>query len=426
MKMILKNSEILFHCFSRRIPVLSFCIQRRGTNLWFRRTMELALDFDVLEDEPEQVIHHVLSTSYNMGKGPLWLARVVNLSPDQPSPRGIRARNHSLVLFGIMHAITDGTTNLTICKEFVDIINNFLKGNTLIHDPYSFSSPHAEKLVHSTIVSRFKMVTDRTYKFILQGCERKTTFNGVLPLPKNYIPDTHVITHVFSEEVSQKLIARCKENKTTVHSCIVTAANISHFDIVQRKASSPVEKVVVHYGDCINLRRYYPEQDKQHIGCHITTVEQKCIISSEGRKDFWKTAREARTRLHESLTDKSCLKPLSCIKYAFLLLLINMFKNKAKKRNLTFASFITTNLKDVTQDLSEQDLDDPVQVTDIFRCCSNLVCGSIFSLTFHTFRRRLYLSFDCFTNKIPIERGQELFDILNANLTDLALTGTLT
>ena len=220
-----------------------------------------------------------------------------------------------------------------------------------------------------------------------------------------------------------------KEHKTTVHSCIVTAANISCFDIVQSKVSSPVEKVVVHYGDAINLRRYYPEQDKQHIGCHITTVEQKCIISSEGRKDFWKTAREARTRLHESFTDKSCLKPLSCIKYASLLFLINMFKNKAKKkkkRNLTFASFMTTNLKDVTQDLSEQDLDVPVQVTDLFRCGSNLVCGSLFTCIFHTFRRRLYLSFDCFTNKITIERGQELFDILSANLTDLALTGTLT
>ena len=417
---------MILHFFSRRIPVLSFCIQRRGTNLWFRGTMELALDFDVLEDEPEQVIHHVLSTSYNMGKGPLWLARVVNLSPDQPSPRGIRARNHSLVLFGIMHAITDGTTNLTICKEFVNILNNLLKGNSLIHDPYSLSSPHAEKLAQSTIVSRFKLITNRTYKFILKGYERKTTFNGVLPLPKNYIPDTHVISHVFSEEISQKLIARCKANKTTVHSCIVTAANISHFVIVQRKSTSPVGSIVIYYIDCINLRRYYPEQDKEHIGCHVTVFEQKCIISSAGRKDFWKTARNARTRLHESLTDKSCLKTLPCFKYGFSFFLINMLKNKAKKRNLTIGSFMTTNLKDVTQDLSEQDLDDPVQVTDLFRCGSNLVCGSLFTLTFHTFRRRLYLSFDCSTNKIPIERGQELFDILSANLTDLALTGTLT
>ena len=426
MQIVLIISDILFHSFSRRIPVLSFCIQRRCTNLWFRRTMELVLDFDVLEGEPEQVIHHVLNTSYNMGKGPLWLARVVNLSPDQPSPRGIRAENQSLVLFGIMHAITDGTTNLTICKEFVGILNDLLKRNSLINDPYSLSSPHAEKLVHSTIVSRFKMVSNRTYKFILQGYERKTTFNGLLPLPKNYIPNTHIISHVFNEEVSQKLIDRCKENKTTVHSCIVTAANISYFDIVQRKSSSPVEKVVVYYCDAINLRRYYPEQDKEHIGCHITVVEQKCIISSEERKDFWKTAREARSRLHGSITDKSCLKSLSCIKYAFLLFLINMLKNKTKKRNLTFGSFITTNLKDVTETLSEQDLDDPVQVTDLFRCSSSFVCGSSFTLIFHTFRRRLYLSFDCYTNKISIERGQELFDILRANLTDLALTGTLT
>ena len=335
------------------------------------------------------------------------------------------ASNHTVIIFGISHPITDVSTNLVICKEFVDILNDLMKGIPVSGQTYSLSPPYAEKLATSTPFLRLKIRMKKTYKYLLQGFEKKTTFNGLLPLNPNCLPDTRVISHIFSEEISQKLISQCKENQTTVHSCIVTAANASYFDLIRRKSSGPVKEVTVYYADAINLRRYYPQQRKEHIGCHVTAVEQKCVLSMEELKDFWETARKGKASLHESLANKSCLDALPDMKEISLVFLINKYRNKRKKKILTYGSYITTNMGDVTKILSGLHPNDPVHVTDWYRFATSTVCGSSLSISFQTFRKRLYLSFDCYKNKISNENAQELFDILKAKVTSLALSGSI-
>ena len=352
------------------------------------------------------------------------MVRMVNLSPDHESPRGIRTENQSVVIFGILHAITDGTTNLTICKELIDILNDLMKGNPVMFEPYFLSFPHAEKLVTSTRSFLCKYLLKHSFKVCIRNFNKKTTFNGVLPLATNYEVESRYVGHVFSIQISQQLITKCKEHRVSVHSCIVTAANASFFDLAMKKSQDEKNKINVYYADTINLRRFYPECAKEHIGCHITVQEQKCVMSREERQNFWLTARNAGQTLHESLANKSCLNVIPIVKWSTMIAPLNIYFNKKKTCNKTDNHYITTNMGDVTKLIGECDPEDPIQVTDLYRCTSGELGGALFILTCHTFRKRLYLSIDYFSNKITDEVAKEYFGILKENIYILATSNT--
>ena len=381
-------------------------------------------DIDVSHDDVDQVLHKGQNSSYNLKTGPLWKVRMVNLSPDHESPRGIRTENQSVIIFEIHHAITDGTTNLTICKELIDILNDLMKGNPVRFEPYSLSFPHAEKLVTSTRSFQCKYFLKRSFKVGVRNFNKKTTFNGVLPLAENYEVESRYLGHVFSTQVSQQLITKCKQHKVSVHSCIVTAANSSFFDLAMKKFQGEKNKINVYYVDNINLRRFYPKCEKEHIGCHITFQEQKCGMSREERQNFCLTAKNAGKTLHESLADKSCLNLIPIVKWATMIAPLNIYFNKKKSCNKTDSHYITTNMGDVTKLIGDCDPEDPIQVTDLYRSTSGELGGALFTLACHTFRKKLYLSIDYYSNKITDEVAEEYFGILKENIYILANSNT--
>lgn len=409
----------------RRIPILNVCMQRRGTQLWYRRVSKISIDFDIQDDDPNNVVQQVLGKTYNLKKGPLWSVRMVPLAEDHPTPRGICAKNQVVIIFGVLHAITDASTNMIICKELVNILNDLKKGRPVEDKPYLFCPPHAEKLVDSTKTFLFKYFLKRFYNVLVLDFNKKTTFNGVLPLAKNYKVETRVLNYVFSEEITEKLIARCKENKATIHSCIVTCANVSYLDIAQQKSSETLDEVAIYYSDSINLRRYYPKTETEHIGCHITICEQQASISTEGRQDFWRSARSSKAALHASLSDKNCLKIMPIMRWAAIVFPFNIYHNKKRTRNLTDSHYITTNMGDVSNIIGDNNPDEPVHINDIFRSVNGEQCGHYFALSCETFRKRMHLSIDYYSNKMTDETASEYFDILKRNLTDLALNGVL-
>ena len=411
-------------CF-RRIPVMNICIQRRGSHLWYRRVQKTVIDFDVLHDDTMNVFAKVHGGTYDIGKGPLWRARMVTLPTGEESPRGVVAKHHSMIVFGVLHAITDATTNLIIVKELVTILNDILKGRPISSLPYPLAAPHAEKQVEVTKSYLAKYFCKRFYNVLVLDFNKKTTFGGLLPLPKDYVVDTRILKHVFDEEITKKLISKCKENNTTVHSCVVTAANAAYMDIASEKTKNLVEQIGMYYTDSINLRRYYPKQEREHIGCHITMHEQKTIMSADSKSNFWSTARNSKATLHEDLSSKSCLKIIPIIKWCAILFPINIYRNKKGSRNLTDSHYITTNMGDVTKILDEPSDDDPVHVTDIFRSANGEQAGHLFTLTCNTFRKRIYLSVDYYSNKMTDSQASDFFNNMNLKLISLAEKGEL-
>lgn len=372
-----------------------------------------------------KVFHKVQAGTYDLSKGPMWRARMVLLPPGEASPRGVVAKNHAMLVFGVQHSITDATTNLLICKEFVSILNDMLKGRPISAKPYPLAAPLAENLIDSSKTYLCKYFFKRFFNVLVLDFNKKTTFRGLLPLPKNYVVETRILKHVFDEDITRKLISRCKENNTTVHSCIVTATNAAYLDIANQKTKDMVDKVVMYYTDSINLRRYYPQTEREHIGCHITMHEQKTVMSTEGKANFWSTARNSKAALHEDLAGKDCLKVIPIIKWAAIVFPFNIYRNRKGSCNVTDSHYITTNMGDVTKIVGEGSPEDSVRVSDIFRSANGEQAGHLFTLTCHTFRKRFYLSIDYYGNKMLDSQANELFNDMKLKITQLAQKGCI-
>jgi len=414
----------------RRIAILNLCIQRRGLQPWFRRVDQTTIDFEESTEDAMEVFHKVRDQPYDIINGPLWLCRMVRVPDGEANPRGITAKFHTMVVFGIHHSITDASTNLFICNEFIGILNDILRGRQIVDRPCPFSLQHAEKITNTPRSYLMKIFIKRFYKLLILDFTKRTTFDGIIPLPKYSAAETSTISHIFDEKTTQSLLKICKENKTTVHACILTAVNAAYLDVVNSKSKKRVDSIDIFYIDCIDLRRYYPNNpsDVPYLGCHITLHEQQTVASTQSSKNnFWHTTRALKMALHEDINDKQCIKILPFLRYGAILFPINYLRNKNKTSNMTDCHYITTNMGDCTKSMDASiDPSDPVQVTDIFRSVSGEISGHYFVLTFHTFRKRLYVSFDYFTNKMSAEQASSLFENMKANLFRVAENGSLT
>ncbi|XP_018026692.1 uncharacterized protein LOC108682092 [Hyalella azteca] len=408
-----------------RIPVLSTCIDRRGTRFWYKRMAQTVIDFEVCDEDTAKVLFDVQASSYNLSTGPLWKVRMVRMRPDEESPRGVVDENQTMIAFGILHVITDATTNLIICKELVNIINDLLQNRPISSPSYTLSAPHAEPLVDSTKSYLLAYFWKRFFKVIVFDFNKKTTFKGLVPLPKNYAVETRVKKHVFPEDVTSNLIKKCKENSVTVHSFLVTVANVAYYDVARQRTKENVEEVNMYYTDCINLRRFYPQQEKEHIGCHITMYEQKATVSAAKMVDFWGTAKTIKEKLHQDIAQKTCLKVIPIIKWATIIFPFNIYRNRKRACNITDSHYITTNMGDVTELVGTSDAKDPVHISDIYRSVNGEQAGHLFTYTCHTFRKRLYVSIDYCGNKMTDTQATEFFNDMIQKITNLATNGTL-
>jgi len=211
-----------------------------------------------------------------------------------------------------------------------------------------------------------------------------------------------------------------------VHACLVAAANAAYLSIASRKSEKPIENLEVHYTDCIDLRRFYPESSKTTLGCHITMYEQNTKVSSSNEKtSFWQTAKQLKEKLHQDIKDHQCLELLPVLRWGALLFPINSLKNKKGSSNYTTTNYLTTNMGDVTKYMEDVSEKEPVQVTDIFRSVNCEHAGHSFNLTFHTFRNRFYLSIDYFSNKMTDHLASRLFDQIKMYLLFLTQEGTV-
>ncbi|KAF2351642.1 Condensation domain [Trinorchestia longiramus] len=409
----------------QRIPVLNTCIQRRGARCWFRRMTQNVVDLDIRNDDTADVLSDVRNTTYDLTTGPLWTVKLVKVPPGEENQRGVVHENQYLIAFGVLHVITDATTNMIICKEFVNILNDLLQNRPISSPFYSLSPPFAEPLVDATKSYLANYFMKRFFKVIILDFNKKTTFKGLNPLPKNYEVETRVKKHVFSEEVTRKLIQACKANGVTVHSCIVTVANVAYYDVARRRTSENVDKVQMYYSDAINLRRFYPKQEQEHMGCHVTMHEQKTVVTAEKMADFWGTAMAEKEKLHHDLTNKTCLKVIPIIKWASIIFPFNIYRNRKRTCNVTDSHYVTTNMGDVTNLVGTCDPEDPVHISDIYRTVNGEQAGHFFTLTCHTFRKRFYLSIDYSTNKMTDTQASTFFDDMVTKIDNLAEKGTV-
>ena len=96
----IKIQSIKWQQFFRKIPQLRFCIVKFKGEFWFKLIDNFKMDFEVIDaKDPMDIFEELTAAQYDMTKGPLWKARIVE------SKNGV-----SVFHFAFQHVIGDGVT----------------------------------------------------------------------------------------------------------------------------------------------------------------------------------------------------------------------------------------------------------------------------------------------------------------------------
>ena len=389
---------------------MQLCLSKHGLQIWLKRIKDFKIDFEKSGKDIMEVFHEMINANFDLWKGPLWKVKMTSVMNKKST------KKYSIgLVFCVQHTITDGTTNMRICRETVEILNQLKKGQQVVPkmvplskniDDFYDCTPTIAFLA-KTFLKKFNLT-------ILKGFQRKASFDGHLEMPIPEKGETKVLFDDFTEAETKNLVKMCREAKITVHSFIVTLTNFALMTVVQ--ANSPNEplglKNITAF-HCVNLRRYFSSDQADALGCHISWLENKNQVSLNDIKDVWGSARKIHSSLKEDLeVKKTHLMMLPILHYAGLIFPFNKFLSKRGYKHKTDCHYVTTNMGNLKTLLPEPSEGDDIEISYMVRGVSSHLSNNPFLLTFHTFRNRFMISVDYYTCKMKDENAKEFFSIL--------------
>lgn len=351
-----------------------------------------------------------------MHNGPLWKGILV------PVKETSGKICYALVL-GVQHVITDAFTNYVLIADLVKRINQFSQANaTKIDDQlkncrYNLDTnfPSCPSIQHSdaSFMSTMETVLSQTSDMIaLNIFDRQNMIHKLTKMRDRGNTDIKLsfIRKQLNVETTLKLIRCCQHNNTTMHQAVVTAFNSSLFRIFKSHFSND-KPTKVSYRNCVNLRRYYEQSDKNILGCHVSYQDQTVIVKKDDINKFWEISAKDKDILHHDLTNKTPLHIISSLPHFINFMRINYIFEKMSWPNLLDSYYVTSNMGDIShffQDNTEQDV--PFKIVDALRVGSGELGGQLSTLIFHTFQGQLELTCDCYHNKLGPEIVEEILD----------------
>nr|XP_045599722.1 uncharacterized protein LOC123759029 [Procambarus clarkii] len=408
---------------ARQTAVLQLCVEWRGLWPWFRRMKALLVPFKVDHDNTMSVYYKMQQMSYDMSRGPLWKARLVPLPPRSPGCY------EAVLVIAAHHCITDGVTNMVLCRETLEVLNAIMSCRQHKVIPRLVIPNIAEEYVSfKDCFYVLKYFCSQFYCCLIRNYNKKLYFNGALQQPATRLAITKVLHKEYTVETSRKLLLRCKEAGVTVHSCVVAAANLAMLSVAQKYSSRKLDAALIKVMNCVNMRRYCPQEYKESPGCHISLEEQERLIRSSdasSKEDFWCLAKIINDDLKRSLiVDKIPIKNYPLALPSTLSLHINHQLTRLGRKHRTNCHFVTTNMGDL-RDLLPGKYDGPVEITNLLRSVSSELTGNPFTVVFHTFLERFMISLDYYTTKVTDEVAELFFFTLTNYITNIAHHGTV-
>ena len=408
------------------MPQLNLCVKRRGLKLWHCRVEESTIDFDMVKEGPQAALKQVEDAAYNMSKGPLWKIRMAHLSPGEASPRGVVAKHQSLIALGIHHSISDATSNMFMLKELVRVLNDLLAEIPITITAYPLGRPlPTSSYIKNTmffIIEFILRISVLVYYMLFESMFN--TFRVSHPLSYDEQNETKNISHVFSQEVSQKLLAKCKENKVTLNSCFNTALNVSFQDI-QKEKGNP-EEYSCRITTVLNTRLHRnPQKGETHLGSHATGIEQAIPVTKKLKENFWSSAKAYGDSIRRNIAERTFVKYFPLIKFMVIIAFVNELKQTFNFPNVIEAYYLSTNIGEMSSSFKEPDPNDRIQVVDVTFSTTASKSAHLTIVLLHSFRKRLYVQLNYYNNRMNDDDAKRYFSILKSNIIQIAEKGYL-
>ncbi|XP_069180962.1 uncharacterized protein [Procambarus clarkii] len=404
---------------AQQTDVMQLCVQWWGLWPWFRRIKGLLIPFKVEHDDVMSVYYKILRRPYEMSRGPLWRARLVPLPSRSPG------RYEAVLMIAAHHCITDGLTNMVLCRETLEVLNAIMSGRQHTVSSGMLMPNIAEE--HVTMrdwLFALKMFCSKLYG--ITNYSTKLYFDGALQQPATSLPITKVLHKEYTVETSQQLRQRCETANVTVYSCTLAAAYLAMLSVVQKDSKKLQSEALINGVNCFNMRPYYSQEYEQSPGCHISLEEHEFLVRScdaQSKANFWCLAICLNSRLKRNfILDKTPItnSPL----FSTLMLHINLLLTSLGCKHCTDSHFATTNMGDL-RDLLPGKYDGPVEITNLLRSVSSEIMGHPFNLSFHTFLERFMISLDYCTTNVTDEMAELFFSTLTNYITNIAHHGTV-
>ncbi|XP_068205809.1 uncharacterized protein [Palaemon carinicauda] len=407
-----------------KTQVLHVCVEWRGMRPWFKRMDEFVYDFEVVEADVMSVFYTILHKQYNMTKGPLWGARLVPIPQESPD-----SLHRAALIFTAHHCITDGHTNMSFCRDTLELLNASMTGRV-----YEVPLRPIIPAKCDSLMSKkdwyyvFRYFWSKMFDAIIRDYSSKLYFGGALVQPQTKVAATKILRANFTVEETKELISHCKAAGVTVHSCIMATANLALLQTVKQRAKYRVDAARINSVNCINMRRYFPAEMKDASGCHISLEEKEMLIQSSAAKtkeQFWSLVKVFHKNLNDSLNvHYAPIKNSPLFRPSTILLHANYELTKRGRKNRTDNHMISTNMGNLKHILPGT-YDGPVEISDILRSVSSELTGNPFTLVFHTFRDKFMISVDYYTTKMTDEAAFQFYNNLVTYIGNIAHYGTV-
>lgn len=392
---------------------LRVVVKEREGRPWWCEMERQAVDVDeVTESEVGDIMdimEELVRRRYKLYEGPLWFVRFLRLSDCDENYNKDKNQYKYVCFFGFHHSLSDGTTNMTFCRVFLEVLNDLLKNIPVdVGEIGRFAVPlqdsqcegASSKLwLRSVLVRRF-------FKAILAWGFYVRNFTRLFPMPAMKSASTRTLYHELDQDTTLKLALRCKMEGVTVNSAFTAAANLALYQmIISRQASMGTTHI--NCLQAVNMRRYWPRQLQCDAhGCHISLIDACFLTDRRHLDEFWEYCREVHRGLKHHLEESRTalvLQPIS--RHLILVISFNWLLDKLGFTSSNDNHYTVTNMGNLSKTFSGSGSE--VEATRLLRTVSCHFMPTLCQHTLQTFRGRLCYSLDYYTQKLTRETASQ-------------------
>ena len=304
------------------MPYLRLCIEKKEKEVRFRERRDpYLLDFLELKTGSWRDNHAtVLRSNFDTEEGPLWRCRLQNLEDDGVHLNGVmggedhndsKLANRSVLMFGIHHCISDGTSTCKMLGILAKLINNIQEGI----DPQAELNYDIMQPMDVLCKEDLKWKIREDIPYTLYQAQNvllsRATFSRYYPPDKTVPPATKMIPIQFTKAETKELVLKCKKEQVTVNSALTFIAAYANYSMIYEKCSKSHQKYIVPH--CVNCRRYVNAKHCDFFGNYVLVLEDNMHCNYDMTVGgIWETAKDMSASFHERLDGKMPLKYIRC------------------------------------------------------------------------------------------------------------------
>ena len=282
-------------------------IVRYKKHLYFRTKISNNIDLRVVKkvdsEEWQEIVYEEMNQAIDSNKGLIRVVLVHILSE----------KNISYLITTVHHAIADGLSSIQLHSEILTYCEKTVSGELIYPvDRLSPLPPIEELLPTWTKGLRGKILS---IYFLLRMTFDKLRFQPKTLGFEKYVPisnrNSNILHQQLDQELTQKLVNRCKRENTTVQSALCAAMMLTVMKKIIKGNNKEVQVNCLSYFD---LRRHLiPAISDEHMTVLASSLMGFHTIQTN--ISFWKLAREVKQKLDTGIKQGDIFKMILLSKY---------------------------------------------------------------------------------------------------------------